>query len=441
MNQIKQISTYASAICLFVFPFVMKAQSVTIHSLDEALELSKAKNVDYQNYVLNQKQAELEYKQAKKYKLPTVSYTFSSQRNIDLATTPLPGEIFGEPGTTVNAQFGQEYTYNTGISISKELINREARLQSKISQLSMQIENVEKEAFEDLLTEQVSIYYYTGLVAKRAVQLGEKDLESAEQISLLTKDRYDNGIVDAITMNSSSINVNAVKQNLNASKQLMHQCSTELKKLFGMELVDELTLSDSLSYDFNLLAEQPQLKTNPLITTTALQYDQAELQLKKSKSMRLPSLSMNSYYGRQQFQDQFELGFISGDWSANSYVSFNLSIPIFTGFNNQSTIKQSKLNQQISFNNKRDTELRAALDDELMIAEYNYSLNEAMATKDAYLLYEENQELTYQKYEEGLISLDNYLSVFEEYLKAENSYLNALSKVYTNYSQIIPRVQ
>ncbi|MEM6525850.1 MAG: hypothetical protein AAF693_18770, partial [Bacteroidota bacterium] len=64
----------------------------------------------------------------------------------------------------------------------------------------------------------------------------------------------------------------------------------------------------------------------------------------------------------------------------------------------------------------------------------------ASLAKDNFQLYEENQRLTYKKYEEGLVSLDAYLRVFEDYVKAENTFLNNLSKVYSLYSQIIPRI-
>ena len=94
----------------------------------------------------------------------------------------------------------------------------------------------------------------------------------------------------------------------------------------------------------------------------------------------------------------------------------------------------------MALNEKLKAERNATLDDQQLIADYNISLEYAIFNLETYQLSDENQAMSYQKYEEGLISLDNYLRVFEDYIKAENAYLNSMSKVYTYYSQILPRL-
>lgn len=430
-----------TAYCIAAIPLYGKTQNITLGSLEEALKLSLTSNVDYQNYILNQKKADLEYRQSRNYRLPTITGSFSGQRNVDLAVTPLPGEIFGQPDQTVEAQFGQKYNYNAGLTISKNLFNREARLQSKISKLNTKFAAVEKDAFENLLKEQVSLYYYTGLVAKRAIRIGEQDFESAESIRQLSQEKFEQGTIDALALNNSQINVNSVSQNLNSSKQLEYQCITELKKLLRMNASDTLTLSEEIEEDWPKSIDLKQLQTDHLVKSAALQLQQADMQVKLSRAVLLPSVSMNSYYGRQQFRDDFGLSFSNGSWTNYSYLSLNLSVPIFTGFSNRSKIKQSQLSQQIALSEKQQAEQHATLNDELLLTDYELATDDVRSTLETYQLYEKNKELTFQKYEQGLISLDSYLAVFEDYIKAENAYLNTLSKLYTYYSQIIPRIQ
>ncbi|MEM6816017.1 MAG: TolC family protein [Bacteroidota bacterium] len=418
------------------------AQDITLKSVDEAVSLALSKNIDYNNYILNQEKAQLEYKQAKSYRLPNINGTFSGQKNMDLATTPLPAEVFGgEQGQTVDVRFGQEYNYNAGISISKQLFNQEASLQAKLSKLGTRISKVEQDAFEEVLKEQVSLYYYTAIVSKKAIELGEQDLTSASQVYELTVEKYQEGIVDVLTVNSSKINQNSVKQNLNASRQLENQCLIELKKLLGMSPDDTLAIEGTFEYYLPQIYTVDELEPNVEIKRAELNLEQSDLQLKLSQSSLLPSLSLNSYLGRQQFRNDFGLSFDNSSWSNYSYLSLNLSIPIFSGFNNRRDIKKSKLTEQISFNETQQAEQHAILEDKLLISDFNYSLKDAETALETYRLYEENQQLTLHKYEEGLISLDRYLTAFEEYLKAENAYLNTMSKIYTHYSQIIPRIQ
>lgn len=427
--------------CVFCDPTTGFVQELTLNNIDEAIKLALEKNPDYQNFILNQEQAKLEYKQSKSYRLPSITGSVSGQRNIDLATTPLPAEIFGgEPGQTINAQFGQEYAYNAGLSISKQLFNRELILQSKLAELNTQRVDVEKAQYEQFLEQSVSLYYFTALVSKKAVDVSMQDVESAMKITELAKDRYEQGLIDLIAYNQSRINENVVRQNLSSNQQLLDECLVELKKLLGISYQEKLWLSEDIDYELPTIFREDQLEPDLSIKSASVQMDQADMNTKLSRSSLLPSLSLNSYFGRQQFRDDFGLAFGGDSWTNYSYLSVNLSIPIFAGFNNRREITKSKINSRIIQNQKEETEQVVKLEDQLLIKNYQSSLSDAALAKDNYLLYEANQRLTYEKYEEGLVSLDTYLRTFEDYVKAENAYLNSISKVYSLYSQIIPRI-
>lgn len=426
--------------CLCISYDSMRAQHVTIHSLDEAIRLALAENVDLKNYTINQEKADLEYKQSRSYRLPTISGSFSGQRNGNLATTPVPGEFFGQPGEVVYAQFGQRYNYNAGINATKELINREASLKSKISKLNNSMATSDQDLFESVLREQISLYYYTELIASRAVTLGQEDLENAKKVLELTELKYEEGLVDKIGLNHANINKNMIEQNLVSNSQLQRQCNTELKVLLGVKPTDTLTIAGQFDYSIPQSFETVQLNVHPQIIKEELNAEQAELQVKLSQSSLLPSLALSTYYGAQQFGDDLLLGFGPGDWSSYSYIALSLNVPIFAGFNNRSNIKISKLNQEIASNQKLEVERNQQVKDEQLIADYKYGLREAALALDTYHLYEENSRLSLSKYEEGLMSLDQYLGIFEDYIKAENAYLNAMTSIFTYYSKIISRV-
>lgn len=415
----------------------LQAQEVVIDSHQQAFDLALAQNLDLQNLKLNEQHAELEYKQDKNHKLPTISGTFSGQRNLDLATTPLPAEIFGgEPGTVINTQFGQEYTFNAGISISKQFFNKQAKLKTKISKLSVDRSQLEQALFEELLYEQVYLYYHTALIATKAIALGEADLLSASQISELTREKYKEGLLDASAEINTAINENKIAQGLNANKQLHTQCMIELKKLLGMKPAETLVLTEEVDYTLPEPLLNQTLQPDKSLATSQIEVDQSDLQVSMNKAALLPTMTLSSYHGQQQFRNDFGLGFSSEDWSPYSYVTLNLNVPIFSGFKNKQKIKQSKISRDISLNDQQQKQQQSLHNDELLINNYNLSLRDAGLSKKTYDLYQKNLELSSQKFEEGLISLDAHLAVFEDYLKAENAYLNSLSTVYSYYSQI-----
>jgi len=424
----------------FLFPFCSAyAQSIQLEDVQQAIQLAKERNADYQVYQLNQNQADLDYKQSRKHRLPTISGSFSGQKNISLATTPLPGEIFGQPGQVVETQFGQEYNYNAGITISKQLLSQQARMQVKLSEIDRQLMASDQSLFGEYLAQSVSLYYYSLIIAIKAVEVGEEDLKSAKQIAQLSAEKYQEGIIDQISYNKAQINQQSVNQNLIANKRLVVQNETELKKLLGLGLTDSLEIVEKLTYDLPDYYKADQLLPSVIDQNASLQLSQAESQVKWNQAAKWPTLSLNSYYGKQQFRDDGRLSLDGDDWSNYSYLTLNLSIPIFSGFSTKTNIKKSKINVEIAEKNRDDTWRQSVLEDHRLISEYALSLEESYAARNTFQLQEENQKINQAKYEEGIISLDEYLSSFEDYLQSENAFLNAVSRLYSNYSQIITR--
>ncbi len=115
-----------SIILLLVFATHITAQQLQLSSIDDAITQALEKNPDLESYRLNQEKAERDYSSVSNYRLPTISATFSGVNNTSLPVTPLPGELVGQPGTTVDATFGAQYNYNAGINISNNLFDFKA---------------------------------------------------------------------------------------------------------------------------------------------------------------------------------------------------------------------------------------------------------------------------------------------------------------------------
>ena len=166
---------------------------------------------------------------------------------------------------------------------------------------------------------------------------------------------------------------------------------------------------------------------------------QSDYKLSQQRANFLPTISINGYYGAQQYSDDFGLSFNSNDWSKISYVSLNLSIPIFTGFSTKNKGRSASIEYDIARITLEKEMLKSEIEDDLIIKEFNHSKNAANAANDNYQLTKENADLQFQKFEQGVVSLDNYLDSFDDYLKAEVTYLNLLSDLYNYYSKILSR--
>ena len=232
-----------------------------------------------------------------------------------------------------------------------------------------------------------------------------------------------------------------VRQNLNESQKLYNQSISELKKLMGIRPEEKLSIEITLSYSLPDIYSVDVLSPNKQIELASIQKQQAKTNINLQKSAFVPKLSLTSYFGRQQFQDDFGLSFGNDAWSNFSYLGLNLSIPIFTGFANKNRLKSGKLDYKIAKEDWENQQIISAIDDLQLLDDYHNSLKNTELSKENLELYNQNKELTFQQYAEGLVSLDKYLNIFEDYLKAENTFLNNLLTTYNHYSQIFPRIQ
>lgn len=430
-------------VCLQGLSFVEAQESVdadlSVQSLEEAWEYAHKHNPNLQQYRLQQEKATIDYKVAKSAKRPQISGSFSLQNNTSLAVTPLPGEIFGQPGETVDAQFGQEYTYNAGITITKNLINKQQHLQTKMSGQNVLLMSQQTEVYEQSLKEQVALYYYTALVAEKGLQISQRDLTIANSIVKISQEKLDEGTIDQLALNQALINENNVKQNLVQYESLLAQCQQELSKLWGVSSGLKLSLTETISSQLPEVQLYNELAPDAALKLSETELAQAEMGVKVERAAYLPTISVNSYYGKQQFRDNFGLSTESGSWTDYSYITFSLNVPIFTGFGTKNRVKSAQIEYDMAYKELENVRRTAEVDDAFLIEEYRRSWAQLTAIHKNYQLFKENADLTHQKHEEGLVSLEASLKSFEDYLQAENNYLNSLSNYYSYYAGIISR--
>jgi outer membrane protein TolC len=410
-----------------------------VATLEELIQLSRSNNPDLKSYELNVAKNSFDVKATKAIYLPAVAGNFAGQKNFELATTPIPGEIFGQPGTFTDVQFGQNYAYNAGISLNQTLLDRGSTLKVKLAKLSYETAESQKSAYLQFLDQQVSLNYYSLLISKRAIALAAQDLEVSDSIVHLSEQKFEEGLLDALAVNQAKINSNVTRQNLNSSQQLYNKSRDELKLLLGMGQEDSLNITTEIPDELPSMVASDEMSPNENINLASLQKQQAQAQVSIQKSLFVPKLSLNGYYGFQQFRDDFGVSFGNNAWTTYSYLGLNLSIPIFTGLSSQNKLRASKVELERAENEWNKVNLESQSQDARLIEEYHTSLRNSQLALDAFRLYEKNEQLTLQKYSEGLISLDRYLYSFEDYLKAENAYLNSLLTTYSYYSQIISR--
>ncbi len=410
----------------------------TFHSLEEVWIYALKNNPDNSVYQLQVEKAVKDYKTAKSYLYPKISIGMSGQYNMEIPETPVPGEIFGKPGETVYAQFGQTYNYSRGLSFSKTLLDWQSMFQAKIAQSNTNLAKAEKALFEQNLKQQAAQVYYAALTAHAAVDLSQKDLTLADSTLLLSTNRFQEGIIDNMTLSQAKINRNNALDRWEQNKQYLLENETNLKILLGLTPGDTLLLSENIQLTENTAIDT--ISTDELsLNLYKIQTENAGFATKQAMSRFSPKLELVTFWGGMQYQDDFKISMKSSDWQPNRYIGLNLSIPIFTGFANKNQYQSTKISQDIAQLSYNEAIRKSSLNDSILLNNYITAMHSVHMAKQNLALADENVHLAYSKYAEGIISLDNYLSVYDDYLAIENQYFSRISDYLINKAIIQSR--
>lgn len=430
-------------ILFFVGVIQMQAQNETLilSNVHDAINYVLNENPDLETYKLKQSKADQEYKNQKLSILPNVSGNFGGTHSFDLQTNALPGEIFDKPGETVNIPIGAPFSYNSGLTLKGDIIDVQYFFKRKISKINSEIESLQTEAFKQKLIEQTTLYYSAILITKQSITNHKKSLVMADSILSITQDRLSQGITDLSSVNLSKISFNNIKQTIINNEMALEQYNTELKKLIGLHTEDTLQIDEVFEANSIMLSNLNELNSDKNLEIYALQLLQSETDIKTKRAAFYPKLSVNAYYGYLQLMDDYGISFYNDAWNPYNYIGLNLSIPILSGYSNRGNLEVAKVNNSINEQVLEVEKQKSKLNDAQLITDYESSFEQLKISKQNHELFKQNADFSYNKYKEGIIGIDSYYKSFEDYLKAENSYLNSLSLVYTYYSRILSRQQ
>ena len=398
-----------------------------IGDFESLWQIALKNNPNQRVYNLNEEQLIFEYNTSKSFYYPQAFASFNGQDNLIQSVTPVPGALVGHPGSTAYLQFGKHYSYNTGLTLTKDLFDWQAILQSKIAKENIALNTVQQDAFLQTLKLKLGQYYYAALVAKKSIDIAEKDILVVDSIYLAIKQKFDEGLSDASAVNLAKINKNNVQQNIYQSEQLFNQAVANIKVLAGLSpektfILIPLDIENIPSRNINLNSDKTLVPYSTNITIN-------ELQIKEQKAKAFPKITATGYFGFQEYRDRFEMSFTKNAWADYQYIGLGLNWPIFTGFANNNKLKSINTQKKIAEQNYQVAKDQSNINDILLIQNLNTFSALVTSSKNNFDLFGKNMLLSKQKFNMGLISVDIYLKTFQDYLVAENQYLNNLSSL------------
>jgi len=417
------------------------AQSNSYHAftVQQAVEYAKQNNVSVKNALLGIQIQEQTNKGITAAALPSISASGGLTDYIDIPTSLIPGQFFGQPaGTFIPVQFGTKYNASAGLQLQQLLFDGQVFVGLQARRASIEFQKKNAEVTTEAIKTNIYKIYYQLVVSKSQIDLLNTNIARLEKLKHDAGEMYKNGFAEKLDIDKADVQLSNLKTEKQKALNSIEIGYLGLKTLMGMPVKDTLVLTDKITDE--------QIKQD-ILTDTAYQYTNRveyqylslakrlnEYNVKRYRLSYLPTLAFNGVYTKQAQRTTFDIFSKDGNWFTTSFIGLNLSVPIFSGFGKDAKLKQSKLELQQTQNNLDN--LKLSIDNDVKQAQLNFST--AITTMD---FQKKNMQLaenvynqTKKKYEVGTGSNTEINAAQADLVMAQTNYINAM------YSAIIAKI-
>ncbi len=400
-------------------------------SLHDCVQTAVEKNINVVKARIDKEKSAYKVAETRSSLLPQVNIGGSFLDNIKLQTTILPGELIGQPGTTLPVQMGVQYNTSAALSVNQVLYNQTALTALKLSKKADDLNKLGVEKASEELAKEVAKLYFLTLTASEQKSLIEENIVRTRKMTHITKTLVDNGMGKKVDYDRICVTLENLSTQLSNTEALYEQQLNMIKYMLEIPLYQTIVLTDT--------AAMPLLWSSPVLisdfsahTDIQMLESQKEISRLNEKLVNngyLPSLSFTGQYAYSGMRNEFSNYFNSNPenkWFNSSYIGINLSIPIFDGLEKRSKSRQAKLEYKKNSLVLDNTKERFSVEYKNAMNQYYNNKNNVQRQKQNIDLAEKVYNETASKYREGLSSMSDLIQDEIGLNNAQVNYLNAL---------------
>jgi outer membrane protein len=399
-----------------VIPMSLQAQS----ALDDYVHEGLKNNLLLQQRNLSLQQAQQSLQIAKSYFMPSVTllgdYTSGSGgRSISIPVGDLLNPVYTSLNQmtqsdqfpqidNVNQNFFPKNFYDARVRTSLPIINTDLYVNRTIQGQQVMMREFEVDIFKRQLVLDIKTAYFNYLTAVAAIKIYESGLALVNKNVEINESLLRNGRSLPANYLRSKSEAERVKSELNSARNT----EANAKKYFNFLLNKNL---DS-AIDINIT----NLETTPIPDTTVATLQQREeLQLiKTARDINQSTLRLNRLTRVPKVNAFLDLGSQASDWEYNNdsryyLVGVQLSLPLFQGFRNATTIRQSKLEIQKTEYNLLNTTRQLQLSESVAKNDLQTTVQNYLASREQLKSAQSYFNLIEKGYQQGVNTLIEFL--------------------------------
>ena len=406
------------------------------YSLKQAKEYAIQNSTQVKNSLLDVEIAQQKIKETTATGLPQISGTVAFQNFLDVPTSLIPASSF-DPAAPVDllipVKFGTDFNLNGTLQVSQLIFsgNYLVALQASKTYKAISIQMVEKSELE--IKAAVSEAYFTVVVLQANSEAMDSSLIIIKHIYNDTKILINEKVLEPSASLQLELSIMELENGLKQVNDQIIVAKKLLKFQMGIEINTEIRLADDLTtlssglegeiastinvaenIDYKML--QTQLKVN-------------ELLVKNKKADYLPTLA--GFFSHQQVAMGNEFNFFGSDgsWYPTTIWGLNLSIPIFSGGQGPSKLKQAKIETLKTQNRIKQLDEGLQLQTEQATTAYNNSLESQKTRERAVEIANEVLRTTEVKFKEKVVSGMELTQAQSQVIQSKTNLINAKYEV------------
>ena len=425
---------------LLLFCVGIQAQETSKKSYSFSLQQAIEHAIQY-NYTSINSGRDIEAAKKKKLEatalgLPQINATVDFQNNFVIQKSVVPAEFFGgNPGEFVEVAFGTKQNMNARASLNQLIFDGSYIVALQASKTYLDFYEKSKTKTDLEIKEMIINSYGNVLLSEESIDILKSNIKSVEKTLFETEQTFKNGLTEEENVEQLNIRLTTLKSNLNYSIRLRDIAENMLKINLGIELDDELVLTDDLksltALNLDLALTNPEFNVEQNIDYTLMTnfVDQRNLELKLEKSRYLPSLGASLNYGYNAFGEDFSTFTNADNWLDYSNLGLNLNIPIFSGFGRNARTQQAKIALEQAKTELTETEQRLKLEYLTAKSKFDFDVEQYFSSKQNLTLAERIEKKQNVKFTEGLSSSFEFTEAQRQLYTAQQDYLQAMVNV------------
>ncbi|WP_433834740.1 TolC family protein [Flavobacterium anhuiense] len=415
---------------IFLCTIGLSASAQTTLTLKDAVNYALQNKADAKKSKLQIENAEYKIQEVRSRALPQISANGNLTYNPIIQTTVIDGAGFGQPGTSIQAAFGQTWTSTAGVSLTQAIFDQAVFTGLRAAQTTREFYQINNELTEEQVIERVANNYYSVYVQKERLILLDSNYVNTQKVRDIVQGQFDNGLAKKIDLDRIIVKMSNIDTERQQVKNQIELQENALKFYMGMPIESQFVMpKEEFEVVPAALTEEPNVENRTEYLLLKKQEELLTFNKKAIQAEYYPTLSLTAgynYIGQGPEFPWFAKPSSGVYWSDFSGIGLNLRVPIFTGFGTRSRVRQADVEIRSLQEDIKDTKLSLDLDYRNAMAQINNNLVTIENQRENMRLAIDILSNTKNNYLQGLASLTDLLDAQNASLEAQNNFTRAV---------------